>query len=105
LALGFSVANTGSADATTYTYYVNQGGGQSTAANGGNSGQVYAFCETGDVATGGGLIVNSFSDSDYNQVQISQSFPVESGGTAFAWAVSATNNEAAVRDGPIIGGG
>lgn len=95
--IGLVVSATTPANATSYTYYVRQSGGQSVAANGGNSGQVYAYCDTGDTATGGGLIVNSISDSDYNDVEMSQSFPVESSGVAFGWATSATNEESASR--------
>lgn len=84
------------ASATTYTYYYAQSSGQSVAANGGNSDQVTVFCNTGDSVTGGGLIVNSTSASDYNDVEISQSFPTLSGSTG-GWIASATNEEAAAR--------
>lgn len=90
-------ATTGSASATSYTYYVVDSGGQSVAASGGNSGQVYATCTSGDYATGGGLLVSVVSDSQYDEVTMSQSFPVYSGTTATGWAASATNNESAAR--------
>lgn len=70
------------AHATT-TYYVNE----STNTNVSASSQATASvdCNTGDVATGGGVLQNFISEPSPDLVVL-QSFPVESSGSAFGWS-------------------
>lgn len=88
----------GNASATTYTYYVVDAGGQNVSGSGGNSGIMQAQCTSGDQATGGGVMVNFLSDSDYDQVVMTQSAPLYSGSTAYGWTATVTNNEGATRN-------
>jgi hypothetical protein len=80
--VGAVIALSGPVAHAATTYYVNESSLTTVGSDSQNSASV--DCNTGDVATGGGVLQNYDTEASPDMVVI-QDFPVESGGSAFGW--------------------